>query len=113
MVFARYMKETWREETIFGSAVWFRVHQLMMTLTFGLTLLGFILISADKGFLAYTPEFIASNPHPVLGFICLLLALIQPVMAILRPSPNHDKRWIFNWAHFLVANVAFILGKHS
>ena len=111
MLFARYMKETWRSKTVLGAAVWFRIHQVMMTLTFLLTLIGFIVISSEKGFLAYTPEFIAENPHPVIGFVVLILALIQPIMAAMRPAPDSEKRWIFNWAHWFVANAAFILCK--
>lgn len=111
MVFARYMKETWRADTILGAAVWFRIHQPLMTLTVVFSVVGFIVIASEKGFLDYSLETISKNAHPVYGFICILLALIQPVMAFFRPSPDHEKRWIFYWAHFFVGLLASIFCK--
>ena len=29
-------------------------------------------------------------------------------MAILRPNPESDSRWIFNWAHWAFGNLAFL-----
>ena len=36
----------------------------------------------------------------------LFAGLIQPVMAYFRPHPGTEHRPIFNWAHFLVGNLA-------
>ena len=33
----------------------------------------------------------------------------QPMMALLRPLPDGERRYIFNWAHWAVGTVATIL----
>ena len=53
-------------------------------------------------------ESIKVNPHPVFGLICFITALIQPMMAILRPHPRSESRWIFNWAHWAFGNASFL-----
>ena len=109
MFFARYMKETFRGRKIAGKDVWFPIHQLCMGSTVLLTVLGFILVSAEQGFLPYTPEQVKKNAHPVLGFVTMLLALIQPFMAAFRCHPGTPKRPVFDWAHWFVGNSAWIL----
>ena len=63
------------------------------------TIIATIIIFSDKGL---TPlKNLKLNPHPAFGLVCLITALIQPMMAALRPGPYSDKRWIFNIAHWL------------
>jgi len=38
-----------------------------------------------------------------------LLAVINPLMALVRPAPNHSKRIYFNWGHWFVGSLARIL----
>ena len=35
--------------------------------------------------------FQSAGAHPVLGIIVLILALLQPLMALIRPDPKDDK----------------------
>lgn len=58
----------------------------------------------------YDAKFIRNNPHPVIGLVTIILALVQPIMALMRPHPGTKNRPIFNWAHWAVGNSAFILG---
>eukprot|EP00095_Tigriopus_kingsejongensis_P001362 maker-scaffold523_size146679-snap-gene-0.15 protein:Tk01362 transcript:maker-scaffold523_size146679-snap-gene-0.15-mRNA-1 annotation:"ferric-chelate reductase 1 homolog" len=109
MFIARYYKETWGRVQGCGKDVWFRCHQLFMTLTLGFTLAGVILVVSDRGLSSFSAEAVKANPHPVLGIVAIILALIQPVMALLRPSPQSERRWIFNWAHWFCGNAAWIL----
>jgi uncharacterized membrane protein len=51
---------------------------------------------------------LAINPHAVIGIVCIILAVIQPVMAYFRPHPGTSNRWIFNGAHWFIGNSAFI-----
>lgn len=41
----------------------------------------------------------------------IVLAFIQPFMALVRPLPNAPNRYIFNWAHMLVGYSAHILAS--
>ena len=40
--------------------------------------------------------------------MAFILAMIQPIMAALRPHPGTAKRWIFNWAHWAFGNLALL-----
>ena len=46
-------------------------------------------------------------------FLKIVLAFIQPFMAMVRPSPLSSKRYIFNWAHLLVGYSAHILASNG
>ncbi|KAH3739441.1 hypothetical protein DPMN_046093 [Dreissena polymorpha] len=35
--------------------------------------------------------------------------MFQPLMALIRPAPDGEYRFLFNWAHFLVGTSAHIL----
>ncbi|EDO34492.1 predicted protein [Nematostella vectensis] len=47
--------------------------------------------------------------HPYMGITAVGLAVIQPFMALLRPGPAAEKRFIFNWAHRFVGISALTL----
>ena len=78
-----------------------------MGTTWVLTICGFVIIFVDRGGWTSVPT--STNPHALLGVITTVLAFIQPVMAYFRPHPGTAKRFIFNWAHWLVGNTAHIL----
>ena len=71
-------------------------------------LLGFIIIVSEHGKAPLAWDSVKNNPHPVFGLICFITTLIQPLMALLRPHPGSDSRWIFNWAHWAFGNLAFL-----
>ncbi|XP_027049152.1 uncharacterized protein LOC113676667 [Pocillopora damicornis] len=80
------------------------LHRLLMVLTVVLTILGVILIFVHAG--RWTKE---AGAHPITGIFVLVLAVIQPIMAVFRPHPGEEKRYIFNWAHRGVGLSALIL----
>lgn len=110
MFFARYMKETWKKQKFMGKDIWYPVHVGHMFLTVCLTLIAFIIIASDKGFHPFTAAGIKENPHPVFGIITIVTCFMNPVMAAIRPHPTANLRWVFNWAHWLVGNVAWLFG---
>lgn len=77
-----------------------------MILTWALTIAGFVIIFVEIG--GWSAE---DNPHAILGTITTFLCFIQPFMALFRPGPNDKSRPIFNWAHWLVGNVAHLLAS--
>merc|ERR1712045_181020 len=85
---------------------WFIWHRTFMMVTWGLTMAGFILILLELRDISKT---ISTNPHAIIGFVTVGLCFIQPFLALIRCSPNHQLRPIFNWVHWLIGNVAQIL----
>merc|ERR550534_1406721 len=107
MLFPMYMKKTWVNHQWFGKARWFLLHQSLMTATCLLTCAGFVLIFVDlKG---WVPVSVAEEPHALIGTITTGLALIQPLMAIMRPEPSSPSRKYFNWLHRTVGYAAHSL----
>ncbi|KAK2572857.1 Ferric-chelate reductase 1 [Acropora cervicornis] len=105
---ARYMRQVWQPTKIWGKDAWFTVHRVLMTTTVLLTVTGTILIFVKvKGWSS------GAGAHPICGMIAIVLAVIQPIMAALRPSPNAPKRGIFNWSHRIVGTVALVMAVVS
>ena len=75
-----------------------------------LTIAAAVMIAVEVGGWNYDMDFIMKNPPPVLGLATLLLAFIQPFIALCRPDPEASSRWIFNWTHWFVGNAAHIVG---
>lgn len=115
VIIARYFKPDWPERNILGQKVWFQLHRALMTITVLLTLVGFVLPFIYRG--GWSKR---AGLHPYLGCVVMALAVIQPVMALFRPSPDASRRYIFNWMHFgtgtiaqIVAVIAIFLGIHQ
>ncbi|XP_015762635.1 PREDICTED: ferric-chelate reductase 1-like isoform X3 [Acropora digitifera] len=105
---ARYMRQVWQPTKIWGKDAWFTVHRVLMTTTVLLTVTGTIVIFVKvKGWSS------GAGAHPICGMIAIILAVIQPIMAALRPSPNAPKRGIFNWSHRIVGSVALVMAVVS
>jgi len=79
-----------------------------MLLTWGLTISAFVLI-----FVHLKDWSAEDNPHAILGCATTALAFVQPIGAAFRPHPDSRRRPIFNWLHWLVGNVAHILGSKN
>ena len=105
---ARYFKKTWRGSQVMGKDVWFVLHRLLMSLVVILSIAAVILILVEVQVDPLDMEALKINPHPVIGLICLILTVIQPIMAMFRPHPGTSNRPLFNWAHWLVGNSAHI-----
>nr|XP_060629978.1 putative ferric-chelate reductase 1 isoform X1 [Anolis sagrei ordinatus] len=103
MIFARYLKKSIKR-TLLGKDIWFQIHSLLMLLTVVATSIAFILIfSAVKGW-SYD-----AGAHAVIGCIVMILSFFQPVIAFFRPSPQNNRRFVFNWFHMLNALVIKVL----
>ena len=107
MLTARYGKVI--HKNIGGKQVWFRVHQVCMILTWVLTVTSVVIIFIEKGTDPLKLPAIKNNAHALIGLITSILCFIQPFMAFIRPDPDHDKRWIFNYGHWFVGTAAMAL----
>ena len=79
-----------------------------MSLTVLLTIAAVILILVEVQVAPLALESLKLNAHPLIGLICVILAIIQPIMAAFRPHPGTSNRTMFNWAHWLVGNSSHI-----
>ncbi|XP_023326976.1 putative ferric-chelate reductase 1 homolog [Eurytemora carolleeae] len=110
MMIARYFKNTWKGTKVMGTDVWFTAHRSLMMSAVLFTAIGLILVMIHNKGWNYTAESIRNNPHPALGLATVILAFMQPVMAVFRPHPGTKFRPIFNWGHTIVGNAAFSIG---
>ncbi|ESO92331.1 hypothetical protein LOTGIDRAFT_162635 [Lottia gigantea] len=109
LVVARYFKPIWPNSTFIGQKIWFQIHRTCMILTLLSTCIAFIIIFVEVD--GWTMSNISvEQAHPYLGVIVTFLTIVNPIMALFRPHPNTDNRYIFNWAHWGVGTVAYILG---
>jgi len=101
---ARYMKVAFGEKVLLGTKMWFTFHRSLMILTVLFTIVSIIIIFVHAG--RWTKE---AGAHPITGIIVLVLAVIQPIMALFRPHPGEANRYIFNWAHRSVGLFSLVL----
>ncbi|XP_073719786.1 putative ferric-chelate reductase 1 [Misgurnus anguillicaudatus] len=92
MLIARYLKAVGKGRGCCGKDFWFLAHVTLMSLSIIATAIAFIIV------FSYAQDW-AGGAHPVLGCLVMILSLIQPIVAALRCDPQHEKRFIFNWAH--------------
>uniref|UniRef100_A0A3P9PTL8 Putative ferric-chelate reductase 1 n=1 Tax=Poecilia reticulata TaxID=8081 RepID=A0A3P9PTL8_POERE len=95
MMVARYLRRS-SQVQMFGKDLWFVIHISVMSITVVTTIIAFILAFSYLGGWEY-------GIHQVLGCLVLCLALIQPILAFMRCAPQHPRRFLFNWAHFVIA----------
>jgi len=110
MIMARYFKQTWKGKQIFGADRWFQAHRLFMVCAVVLTVAAMVVIVIEVRVDPLNIQHLSMNAHPVIGLICVILAIIQPIMAAFRPHPGDSGRKIFNWAHWGVGNMAYVFG---
>ena len=91
----RYMRP------IFQKA-WFKIHTNIAIMLLFLALLGFGSILARQ-------ERFMKGPHEILGFMILILTLIQILLASLRPYRSHSNRKVIIIIHTVVGFFIFLL----
>lgn len=79
------------QNPIFGSGAWYRAHQFFMIFAVTSTIIALVVIFVKEELKPLEWSKIEQNPHPVFGLICLVLALLNPILAIFRPPPFGGK----------------------
>lgn len=106
IVLARYYKKEWSGSRINGMLIWFVVHRaFMLTSWFGTVI---AVIFAYMYTETYHP-----GVHQISGTSCLILASVQMIGGLLRPSEDSSKRTYFNWTHFVCGNLSHLLAMVS
>eukprot|EP00743_Colponemidia_sp_Colp-15_P007447 GILK01008046.1.p1 GENE.GILK01008046.1~~GILK01008046.1.p1 ORF type:complete len:520 (+),score=71.54 GILK01008046.1:35-1561(+) len=100
VLFARYAKDI---NPYSRPPFWFKNHRLCMCLAVLFTWIGFFLaIGGSSGHF--------ENYHTIFGiFVIVLGAFIQPILAIVRPSPNSPRRAVWNQLHWWSGRLALFL----
>ncbi|ROL48119.1 Ferric-chelate reductase 1 [Anabarilius grahami] len=96
MIIARYLKGVAKGHGFGGKDFWFMAHVSLMALSVTATAIAFILV------FSHVRDW-SGGAHPVLGCLVMILSLIQPIVAAFRCEPQHERRFVFNWAHSFIA----------
>jgi hypothetical protein len=110
ILFARYGRSLrfGRRRQLFGKAVWFQQHRLLLTFTSVLTLLGFFFILVNNsGTWVAIQDSLSSFVHSIFGGIIVCCTIVQIWLALYRCSPRSRYRYIFNWSHRITGFLAF------
>ncbi|CAI4225253.1 unnamed protein product [Auanema sp. JU1783] len=125
---ARYLREHFPSSNPGGLKWWFHLHRIFNVSAVFLILVSTALIFVAKEFNWTGP--VASNTyqansspgsvHSLVGTIAILVAIIQPIMSMLRCAPDTGARPIFNWSHrilgifgLICALVAVVIAGNS
>uniref|UniRef100_A0AAY4BUX7 Ferric-chelate reductase 1 n=1 Tax=Denticeps clupeoides TaxID=299321 RepID=A0AAY4BUX7_9TELE len=122
IIVARYFKPDWPESSLCGQRIWFQVCFLKRVCYplgyYHPSVARFIIYRKSSKLPSVFPQ--RAGSHAYLGCTVMVLAIIQPVMAVFRPAPNASRRYIFNWMHLaggtiaqIIAVVAIFLGIHQ
>jgi len=99
---ARHYKQVWVGAALCGTNVWFALHR-------GLALTGLaLMVVAQTSIFYYLGMEYRVGAHQLFGSLAFAIAVLQPVGAFLRPEPQHRRRRVFNWIHWLLGNAGHI-----
>lgn len=101
---ASFYKTEWAAHSLLGQKVWFQVHRGLMVVTMLLTAVGFCMPFVYRR--GWSKR---AGVHPYLGCCVLALSLLQPIAACLRPPPDSNRRFIFNWMHWGVGSLTEVM----
>ncbi|BFY99947.1 hypothetical protein BsWGS_02987 [Bradybaena similaris] len=109
---ARHGKKMFLNTKPFGLHVWYHIHRMFMGTTTLLTLTAFIVILIEAKGYSYIPDVPGKTYrliHPPLGLVVVVLAMVNPLMALFRPDLKSPSRKVFNWGHWGCGMLAWLL----
>ncbi|XP_071119477.1 putative ferric-chelate reductase 1 [Haliotis cracherodii] len=108
LLLTKYYKPMWPNKRFFEQRYWFVVHFNLMALAFLVVIIAIILIFVEAGGWSLTPD-LPQRAHPILGIIIFICILINPIIALFRPSEDNKCRPVFNWFHWAFGTIANVL----
>ncbi|XP_025109765.1 putative ferric-chelate reductase 1 [Pomacea canaliculata] len=108
LLMTKYYKPMWPNKRMFDHRYWFVAHTNCMSSMFIITIIGIILIFVEAGGWSVAPD-LPQRAHPILGIIILVCIIINPIIALIRPSEEHKCRPVFNWFHWAFGTIANVL----
>ncbi|XP_064604211.1 putative ferric-chelate reductase 1 [Liolophura sinensis] len=108
LVMVKYYKFMWPNDRFYGDRYWLVVHRSLMSALFIAVIIAFILIFIEAGGYSQAPD-LPQKAHPILGIIIFVCVVINPILALLRPSDTSKWRPVFNWFHWAFGTIANVL----
>lgn len=108
LLLTKYYKPMWPNSRIFEHRYWFFGHFNCMATMFIVTIIAIILIFVEAGGYSEAPD-LPQKAHPILGIIILVCIIINPILALIRPSEENKCRPVFNWFHWAFGTIANVL----
>merc|ERR1719348_1774851 len=103
--FARYGKSIFQDTKVYGADIWFRAHQVSMSLAVVGSIVGLVLILVEKGL---GPLKTLDYSHPAIGLPTVLISFVQPVIAFFRPGKDSPWRPLFKLVHTFLGYGAIV-----
>jgi hypothetical protein len=110
LILTKYYKPMWPNDRLCGTKVWLAVHTGCMITCLLCTIVAFILIFIHAGGYSQMPDY-PDKAHPPLGICTTILCILNPLIAICRPSDKAKWRPIFNWIHWLFGTCGAVLAS--
>ncbi|XP_028404491.1 uncharacterized protein LOC114527093 isoform X1 [Dendronephthya gigantea] len=107
LFFARYTRQNWPDTELLGTKVWFQFHRVLMAVVVLGTIASIVIIFVDLD--GFTEHEGTVKTHAIIGLVVFLLAVLQPIGALLRPHPGTPKRPYFNFFHRSLGVSAFVM----
>lgn len=108
LLMTKYYKTMWPNKRMFDQRYWFVTHFNCMAMAFLITVIGIILIFVEAGGWSQAPD-LPQRAHPILGIIIFICIIINPIIALIRPSEQSKWRPVFNWFHWAFGTIANVL----
>ncbi|KAK7495836.1 hypothetical protein BaRGS_00012826, partial [Batillaria attramentaria] len=108
LLMTKYYKPMWPNKRMFDQRYWFVAHFNCMASAFLITVIGVILIFIEADGWSKAPD-LPQRAHPILGIIIFICIIINPIIALLRPSEQSKWRPVFNWIHWAFGTIANVL----
>ncbi|KAL5016941.1 hypothetical protein ScPMuIL_006530 [Solemya velum] len=105
LLMAKYYKPMWPNSRFVNERYWFVAHFNCMAWLCLLVVIAFILIFIEAGGYSQAPE-LPQKAHPILGIIIFCCVVINPIIALIRPSEDSKWRPVFNWFHCGFGTIA-------
>ncbi|VDM37944.1 unnamed protein product [Toxocara canis] len=112
ILLARFFKPVWPRKKLFGTAVWFQLHRDLAVASVIIQIIAIFLIIYQAGRLYECSYECGSDDwskkmHVITGIAATALAIVQPLIAFVRPGPNSSARPAFNWLHWFIGMSAW------
>lgn len=108
LLMTKYYKTMWPNQRMYEQKYWFVAHFNCMAMVFLVTVIGIILIFIEADGWSIAPD-LPQRAHPILGIIIFICIIINPILALLRPSEDNKCRPVFNWFHWAFGTIANVL----
>uniref|UniRef100_A0A0R3RJK0 Ferric-chelate reductase 1 n=1 Tax=Elaeophora elaphi TaxID=1147741 RepID=A0A0R3RJK0_9BILA len=118
---ARYLRQHWPDNRLFGSKIWFQIHRTANYVAIVIVVIGLLSVFTGKQWRWTGPaigktlqrNLSAGAFHSIIGAICVGVMLIQPVGAFFRCDEGSKSRVVFNCFHRFFGFLSFLLAQIS